>query len=102
MSGIQIDEKHGTGLAVISVDDKADNSIIVVSGGQTWLWMKAMPNACTNELEKAKVVMLQLEVPLEASLSVARSGKKNGVYWSSGIQHRRLSYRRKPISSPIT
>ncbi len=78
MSGIQIDEKHGTGLAVISVDDKADNSIIVVSGANMAL-DESDAKRCTSELEKVKVVMLQLEVPLEASLSVARSAKKRGV-----------------------
>jgi ribokinase len=78
MSGIQIDEKHGTGLAVISVDDKADNSIVIVSGAN----MAVDENdakRCINELEKAKVVMLQLEVPMEASLSVARAAHKRGV-----------------------
>ena len=78
MSGIQIDEKHGTGLAVISVDDKADNSIVVVSGANMAL-DDSDAKRCINELDKARVLMLQLEVPLEASLSVARAAHKRGV-----------------------
>ena len=34
---------------------------------------------CINELDKTRVLMLQLEVPLEASLSVARAAHKRGV-----------------------
>ncbi len=78
MSGIQIDEEHGTGLAVISVDDQADNSIILVSGANMAL-DENDAERCINELDKARVLMLQLEVPLEASLSVARAAHKRGV-----------------------
>jgi ribokinase len=78
ISGIQIDKKHGTGLAVINVDDKADNSIVLVSGANMAL-DESDAKRCINELDKAKVVMLQLEVPLEACLSVARAARKRGV-----------------------
>lgn len=78
MSGIQLDEKHGTGLAVISVDDKADNSIVIVSGANMAL-NENDAKRCINELDKARVLMLQLEVPLEASLAVARAAHKLGV-----------------------
>jgi ribokinase len=78
MSGIQVDEQHGTGLAVISVDDQADNSIVIVSGANMAL-DEGDAERCIHEMEKAKVVMLQLEVPLEASLKVARAARQKGV-----------------------
>jgi ribokinase len=78
LSGIQVDGKHGTGLAVISVDDKADNSIVIVSGANMAL-DESDAKRCIKELDNAKVVMLQLEVPLEASLSVARAAHSKGV-----------------------
>jgi ribokinase len=78
MSGILVDDKHGTGLAVISVDDKADNSIVIVSGANMAL-DKSDAERCIQDLNKAKVVMLQLEVPLEASLIVARAAHEKGV-----------------------
>jgi ribokinase len=79
MSGIQMDEKHGTGLAVISVDDKADNSIVIVSGANMAL-NENDADRCIHEFDKAKLVMLQLEVPLEASLKVARAAHEKGVW----------------------
>jgi ribokinase len=79
MSGIQIDEKHGSGLAVISVDDKADNSIVIVSGANMAL-NENDADRCIREFDKAKLVMLQLEVPLEASLKVARAAHEKGVW----------------------
>ena len=78
ISGIQIDEKHCTGLAVISVDDQAENTIILISGANMAL-DDSDAKRCINELDKAGILMLQLEVPLEASLSVARAAHKLGV-----------------------
>lgn len=78
MSGILVDDKHGTGLAVISVDDKADNSIVIVSGANMAL-DDSDADRCIREFNNAKLVMLQLEVPLEACLKVARAAHDKGV-----------------------
>jgi len=76
--GIQADEKHGTGLAVISVDEKADNTIIVVSGANMAL-DGSDAERCIHEFDQARLVLLQLEVPLEASLNVARAAHEKGI-----------------------
>jgi len=76
--GIQADEKHGTGLAVISVDEKADNTIIVVSGANMAL-DGSDAERCIHEFDQARLVLLQLEVPLVASLNVARAAHEKGI-----------------------
>jgi len=76
--GIQVDEKHGTGLAVISVDEKADNTIVVVSGANMAL-DGSDAERCIHEFGQARLVLLQLEVPLEASLKVARAAHEKGI-----------------------
>lgn len=78
MSGILVDDKNGTGLAVISVDDKAENSIVIVSGANMAL-DASDADRCIGDFGKAKVVMLQLEVPLDTSLRVARAAHEKGV-----------------------
>ena len=69
---------HGTGLAVISVDDNGENTIIVLSGA----------NMCFDEndverfrdlLRKAQVLLMQLEVPVGADLAVAKIARAEGV-----------------------
>lgn len=78
VGGVAIDEEHDTGLAVISVDDNADNTIIVISGANFALDESDVAR-CKALLGGAQVLMLQLEVPLEAVLSAARAAHEQGV-----------------------
>lgn len=78
MSGLKVDDQHGTGLAVINVDDKADNAIVIVSGANMAL-DASDAERCIDEFDQAKLVMLQLEVPLETSLKVAQAAHEKGV-----------------------
>lgn len=78
MSDILVDEAHPTGLAVIAVDDRAENSIILVSGANMAM-DESDVQRCLPALEQARVIMLQLEVPLNTSLMVARAAKERGV-----------------------
>jgi ribokinase len=78
VSQIQKDPDHDTCLAVISVDENADNSITVISGANMAL--------DTSDLERAdkvmngvKVIMLQLEIPMEISVAAAKKAKGKGV-----------------------
>jgi ribokinase len=64
-----------TGSAFITVDEKGENSIIVVPGANGYC-SKADVDALRPYLEKAKMLMLQLEIPLETveyAVSIARS-----------------------------
>jgi ribokinase len=78
MDGVVVDTEHGTGLAVISVDDDAENSIIVVSGANMAHGDEDVAR-CVDALAGAKVLLLQMESPLEASLAAAKAAREMGV-----------------------
>jgi ribokinase len=72
------DPNHGTGLAVISVDESAQNAIIVIPGANGALDMSDVERAKAL-MGEAKVLMLQLEVPVEGSLSAAKIAREKGI-----------------------
>ena len=72
------DNQSETGLAVISVDESAENNIIVISAANMNIDKSDVLRA-VNELDGIKVLMLQLEVPLEASIQLARKAKENNI-----------------------
>lgn len=78
VSGVAVDPQKGTGLAVICVDDKADNAIIVISGANMALDQSDVQHAASM-LEDVKVLCLQMEVPLQASLELAKIAQTRGV-----------------------
>ena len=77
-SSIDIDNQHATGLAVINVDDKAENTIIVVSGANMTL-DDDDAERCIPLLDQAKVLLLQLETPLGPTMAVARAAQERDV-----------------------
>ena len=78
VSGIAIDPAHGTGLAVISVDEQAENAIIVISGANM-AHDESDVARCAAALQGAKVLLLQMESPLSTSLAAARLAHERGV-----------------------
>lgn len=70
------DHDGPTGRALIAVDGEAENSIVVVPGANAHLTMSAVESH-RRILERARVVLCQLEVPLEsveAALAIAKAG----------------------------
>ncbi len=78
ISGILVDPNSGTGLAVISVDEQAENAIIVISGANM-VHDASEVARCREALQTAKVLMLQMESPLETSLAAARAARELGA-----------------------
>jgi|SRR5690554_1088111 len=73
---ILIDEASNTGTALITVDEEGENQIIVISGSN----MKITPYDIKKEKEifkEVKVVIVQLEIPVETVLEAARLAKEN-------------------------
>lgn len=78
VSHVAVTEGESTGIAVISIDDSAQNQIIQVLGAN---------NTCGEEegarvtglLDGASTLLLQLEVSIDLSLKVAREAKARGV-----------------------
>ncbi|HEX9796584.1 MAG TPA: ribokinase [Anaerolineales bacterium] len=77
-AGLQTDPDHGTGLAVINVDRAADNAIVVISGANMALDQNDLDRAA-SQLARARLVLLQLEVPQAASQALAARARQRGV-----------------------
>ncbi len=80
LSGVAVDRELGTGLAVISVDEQAENTIIVVSGANMALDGGEVAR-CRQALaaDGRGGLLLQLETPLAASLAAAREARARAV-----------------------
>ena len=75
---VQVDPSQGTGLAVISVDEHAENSIIIVSGANLTLDQSDIANA-SLALQSAQVLLVQLEINTDATLQVVQIAHDLGV-----------------------
>lgn len=78
VSGLIKDPENDTGLAVISVDENADNSIIIISGANMAMDTSDISRAETV-MNGVKVVMLQLEIPVPVSVAAAKMAKEKGA-----------------------
>jgi ribokinase len=72
------DNATGTGIAIIGVDREGQNAISVVSGANMRI-DEAELKAALPTLAAAKVLMLQLEIPLATCWAAARAAKELGV-----------------------
>ncbi len=78
LSYLVVDNKSDTGMALITVDSKGENQIIVISGGN----MKISSSELEKKKEifsKVKVVVSQLEIPLETVFKTAELSKENNI-----------------------
>lgn len=78
VSAVFTDPTVSSGVAVIGVDDNAQNNIIIVPGANGRV-SDADLNRLEASLAGAKVLLLQLEVPLPAVVSAARLARQQGV-----------------------
>lgn len=72
------DPDQPTGLALITVDDHGENSIVVVSGAN-WRVSTADIDRAADEIASADVLVLQLEIPLESVEYAARIAHQRHV-----------------------
>ncbi len=71
VTGVVRDETEGTGVAQIFVDDAGQNVIGVAPRANGRVGAASL-SAFTSLLERARVLLLQLEIPVEAGLEAAR------------------------------
>ena len=76
-SGVQALAGVPTGVALIAVDPRGENAIVVSPGANTRLRPEDLSPA---EFASARVVLLQLEVPLDTVREAARLGKEAGAF----------------------
>lgn len=74
-----IDEEHPSGVALITIDQKAENCIVVAGGANMYLKPEDIDKA-KDEILGGDVVLMQLEIPIEtveyAAKMVAEAGVK--------------------------
>jgi ribokinase len=70
------DEKNASGIALIFVDETGENEIVVAPGANMQL-TTADVDAARPVIENAKVMILQLEIPMETVRYAARIAKEN-------------------------
>lgn len=77
-TGVMISEQP-SGVALISVDKKAENCIVVASGANADI-TEADIEANRKAIEEASILLLQLEIPVEAVVKATKIGHEAGVY----------------------
>jgi len=71
------DSKNPSGVALITVDSHAENCIAVASGANMNLSPKDLKRA-KEAIEKADIILMQLEIPIETVEYVARTANEQG------------------------
>ena len=71
------DPTHPTGVALITVDAKGENTIVVAQGSNGKLSAEDV-NAGAGEFAKAGYILTQLETPLDTIMHVAKLSSANG------------------------
>ena len=73
-----LDKEHPSGVALITIDNAAENCIVVASGANMHL-CAADIDAAAEEIRTADVVLMQLECPIETVEYAARMATEAGV-----------------------
>lgn len=76
--GIARTSKAATGTALIAVDDKAENTIIVAAGANASLTARSV-RAFQTLITKAQAVLLQFEIPMSTNIEVLHVANRAGV-----------------------
>ncbi|MBS1027610.1 ribokinase [Gluconobacter albidus] len=77
LSPLRDDPEHPTGIALIGIDASAENCI-TVAGGANMAVNETDVMLASPWLDRAKVLLLQLEIPQTAVLAAARQKKRSG------------------------
>lgn len=77
VSAVSTDQSQSTGVALITVDAKAENTIVIIAGANGQLDQTDV-NRLTNSATD-RVLLLQLEAPLEIVTTAARTAHERGL-----------------------
>ncbi len=75
---ITVNDRLASGVALINVDDEAENCIAVASGANSVLSPEDISKA-SEVISKADIMLLQLEIPVETVTYAAAMAKKHGL-----------------------
>jgi ribokinase len=75
---IFIDENEPSGIALITVDENAENSIVVASGANALLSVGDIEEI-EDFIVQAEIILMQLEIPLTTVIHIAEVAAANGI-----------------------
>ena len=75
---ITLDENSASGVALISVDDHAENSIVVASGANMLLNEQDVDKV-VEEMYEGDILLMQLEIPIETVEYAAQIASEQGI-----------------------
>jgi ribokinase len=75
---VVVDSSTSSGVALIAVEDSAENFIIVVPGANGQVGQQDLQRL-EQALDQSKVLLLQLEIPLDIVMEAAKMAKEKGV-----------------------
>lgn len=78
ITGIGIEESTPSGVALIEIDDTGENNIVVIPGSNGVLGAPDLKHL-EKMLPKAKILLLQLEIPIETVQAAAEMASSQGV-----------------------
>jgi ribokinase len=78
ITAIATDAEVSSGIAIISVDDTGQNSIVYVPGANSRMGQADL-DRLADSLAEARVVLLQLEIPLETTVAAARLARQTDL-----------------------
>ncbi|GAB1609571.1 ribokinase-like [Argonauta hians] len=75
---VKITENSHTGIASITVNERGQNNIIIIPGANNKLNIEDV-KACLPIIKTSKVLMVQLETPVEATIQALKLARTHGV-----------------------
>lgn len=78
LEGVTLDSTQPSGVALIAVDASGQNSIIIVPGANGRVGPEDVARL-EAKLDRARILLLQLEVPMEAVRAAARAARERGL-----------------------
>jgi ribokinase len=76
---VKMTDRASTGTVVVTVDDTAENTMIVVKGANDEIAAQDI-DACMERIRNSRVLLVQMEVPHEAVRYAMEQARKHGVY----------------------
>ena len=73
-----VDKEHPSGVALITIDSKAENCIVVAGGANMYI-SQADIDVAADEIRSAGIVLMQLETPIETVAYAAKMAAEAGV-----------------------
>jgi ribokinase len=78
ISGVLEDNNAPSGVALITVDDSGENSIVVASGANLNLTPQDV-EACLNKTANIEIILMQLEIPMDTVKFTAQYALTHGI-----------------------